>query len=707
MSNGEIVYGVTYSDNDYEEYSFHEIMRLLQPYNPEDDIDDDEIIITPFFGSKNEHSAATDTLTITSGKDATKEPHTAAAKSTDKRQPKAHQKATRRSTRVRAVRRPHNVGTEDISSIPSSQNRRRLRKAMFSRTVLWEDIIALSAKIKPNNCKLCQPIIIPADAYADQLPLPKNYHDAITGPYREYWIKAIAEEMENLRHFKVWKIQKLPHDAIPVKGKLVFKWKADENNHVAKAKVRFTMQGCRQIKGLHFRKTYAPVAYAASIRLALKLGVDLDYVIDTTDIKAAYLSAYLEPDITLFIEPPPGVDVPTGYGLRLVKALYGSMQGAQRLDVHKHNVLESMGYRRLAAESSIYYTKSGSKWGFTMLVTVVDDFLILTKTRVIMRTIKGELSKHWTISDKGPVKWMLNTRIRRDRPAGILKIDQSAYIEKKLREFGLDHLPPKTLPMSTATKLTASMCPTTKEGKSEASKLPYRSRTGALNYLRITRPDLCCVNSILSQFNKEWGKPHFDATTYAWQHAGGTKNHGLIFRKSGWTLGEPVRITVWVDAGHASCPDTRRSRGGHLIFLNGDLVDFGCKLQSGAPAQSSAVAEYRAVTDACNAVIWLRSCLNEMGISVKEPILFREDNQACINMATNYMTTKRTKHVDIKHHVIRYWCRKGVMDFAYTHTSGQLADIMTKCLSKSTFTRLRSRCISDIHVNDVTGPFKL
>ena len=31
---------------------------------------------------------------------------------------------------------------------------------------------------------------------------------------------------------------------------------------------------------------------------------------------------------------------------------------------------------------------------------------------------------------------------------------------------------------------------------------PYRSRVGALNYLRLTRPDMMCSNNILYQFNK-------------------------------------------------------------------------------------------------------------------------------------------------------------------------------------------------------------
>ena len=135
---------------------------------------------------------------------------------------------------------------------------------------------------------------------------------------------------------------------------------------------------------------------------------------------------------------------------------------------------------------------------------------------------------------------------------------------------------------------------------------------------------------------------------------------------------------------------------------------FDNKLQQGVPAQSSAVAEYRAITRACNALIWLRSCLKELNMELEEPVLFREDNQAAIaaiNMSTNFMTTKRTKHVDIQHHIIRYRCRKDVMDFAYVDTDNQLADMMHKILTHPPFRIHRAQCMSNEHVKDDNNPF--
>ena len=140
------------------------------------------------------------------------------------------------------------------------------------------------------NRPLAKKIIIKPGTFVDQLPLPKDYDDAVLGPYRDYWIPAIAAELQNLQSYKVWKKQKLPKGVIPVRGRFVFKWKPDSNNHLERAKARFTMQGCTQIRNLHFKKTYAPIAYAESLRLIFKIGVELDYEIDTTDLESAFLT---------------------------------------------------------------------------------------------------------------------------------------------------------------------------------------------------------------------------------------------------------------------------------------------------------------------------------------------------------------------------------------------------------------------------------
>ena len=123
------------------------------------------------------------------------------------------------------------------------------------KTELRAVIHARAARMRPTQTALPPAITIPPGTTVDQLPLPRSYEDTVTGPYRRYWIKAIADEMDCLRQHGVWRVQRLPHCARPVKGKLVWKWKPNADNTLNKAKARFTMKGFNQIRGRDYKRT--------------------------------------------------------------------------------------------------------------------------------------------------------------------------------------------------------------------------------------------------------------------------------------------------------------------------------------------------------------------------------------------------------------------------------------------------------------------
>ena len=177
---------------------------------------------------------------------------------------------------------------------------------------------------------------------------------------------------------------------------------------------------------------------------------------------------------------------------------------------------------------------------------------------------------------------------------------------------------------------------------------------------------------------------------------------GIGFAKT--SPGQPKAwvIIVWVDSAHAVCPKTRRSRTGFFITLNGNLLSYRSKLQPGVPSQSSSEAEYRALSDALNEVIWIVMVLREIGIEVTTPIEFKEDNEAAIKLGQNKMASARSKHIDLRHHVIRYHNEKGTICLSYCPTSKMIADMLTKCLACPSFKRLRSQVMTnvDIDIND-------
>ena len=70
----------------------------------------------------------------------------------------------------------------------------------------------------------------------------------------------------------------------------------------------------------------------------------------------------------------------------------------------------------------------------------------------------------------------------------------------------------------------------------------------------------------------------------------------------------------------------------------------------------------------------------------KIPILL--DNTSAIAITENPVQHSRTKHIDIRYHFIREHVMNDTVELHFVLSEKQLADIFTKPLDESTFTRL-------------------
>ena len=85
----------------------------------------------------------------------------------------------------------------------------------------------------------------------------------------------------------------------------------------------------------------------------------------------------------------------------------------------------------------------------------------------------------------------------------------------------------------------------------------------------------------------------------------------------------------------------------------------------------------------------MRNQLVDYGIQLEKiPIFY--DNTSAIAITENPVQHSRTKHIDIRYHFIREHVMNGTMELHFVPSEKQLADIFTKALGKSTFTRLVS-----------------
>ena len=63
------------------------------------------------------------------------------------------------------------------------------------------------------------------------------------------------------------------------------------------------------------------------------------------------------------------------------------------------------------------------------------------------------------------------------------------------------------------------------------------------------------------------------------------------------------------------------------------------------------------------------------------------DNQGSIKMAKNDMSSTRTKHIDIKYHLVRDMVHEKRIALEYVPTTEMVADVLTKPLDRVLFER--------------------
>jgi hypothetical protein len=128
-------------------------------------------------------------------------------------------------------------------------------------------------------------------------------------------------------------------------------------------------------------------------------------------------------------------------------------------------------------------------------------------------------------------------------------------------------------------------------GPPVADPTGYGSTAGALQYLIFTRPDITYAIQQVCLHMHDPQELHLTVMKRILRYLRGTLDFGLLLRLSSTT-----ELRVYTDADWASCPNTRQSTSGYVMFLGDSLVSWSSKRQS-VVSRSSAEAEYRAVAN--------------------------------------------------------------------------------------------------------------
>jgi len=166
----------------------------------------------------------------------------------------------------------------------------------------------------------------------------------------------------------------------------------------------------------------------------------------------------------------------------------------------------------------------------------------------------------------------------------------------------------------------------------------------------------------------------------------GTANYELVFNGK-----LSFDLIAYSDASFASNLDDRRSYTGIIILLGGTAISWTSKKQHRI-AFSTAEAEYKAIAESGQDIIWLRNLLEQLIFKVPHhlksekniklpPTTLYVDNQIAIKFATENKVSARNKYIDIDCHAIRELIGDNTIVLQYAPSHEQLADMLTKIQS--------------------------
>ena len=411
----------------------------------------------------------------------------------------------------------------------------------------------------------------------------------------------------------------------------------------------------------------------------MAITAQLDLEAHQMDISNAYLEGKL--DVKIYMEIPEGMDVSNqkNKALLLQKRLYGLKQSGRIWHQKFRKYLISIGFSPIPADPCVFIN---SQTG-AIISVYVDDLLIFSPKISCINAVKKQLKQEYKIRDLGEVDHILGVRVRRNRRARTLTMDQTVYIMNFLHEYGIDNSRSVTTPIDGYEALTPAL-----PGEPRTDQLEYQKRVGHLMYaMTQTRFDLAFAVGKLSQYCHDPSMRHRVALDRVLRYLNWTTKLGIIFNRSEESY--TPNPFGYADAAYANNLDNRKSTHGMVLLLTGSACIWTSTKQR-TVSTSTTEAEYIAQCQASKQLVWAGRWLQQLGFRESGPIELLCDNQGAIALIKNPENHSRTKHIDVQYHYVREVVEDGLVQISYVPTTEMAADILTKPLTKVAFERCRA-----------------
>jgi len=171
--------------------------------------------------------------------------------------------------------------------------------------------------------------------------------------------------------------------------------------------------------------------------------------------------------------------------------------------------------------------------------------------------------------------------------------------------------------------------------------------------------------TILGRYIHNPGQAHWKALKRVLVYLNTTKDRELCIGRGINDNSQEV-VTIWVDADHGRCPDSRRSTSGVVITIRGSTIDCISKRQ-GSVSNSTAASELKAMLVAVHKTTIVRTLFAEIGVTL-DPVRVLTDSQVALDMLKRGHPSTATKHLAQIYYEVKEAETNGMCVF--THTPG-------------------------------------
>ncbi|GKB30032.1 hypothetical protein Tco_0869433, partial [Tanacetum coccineum] len=209
-------------------------------------------------------------------------------------------------------------------------------------------------------------------------------------------------------------------------------------------------------------------------------------------------------------------------------------------------------------------------------------------------------------------------------------------------------------------------------------QLEYSRAIGCLMYAMMsTRPDIAYAVGRLSRFTSDPSRQHWQAITRVVKYLKVTMNYGLSY------VGYPSVLEAYSDASWINHVEDSSSTSGWVFLLGGGAILWASKKKT-CITGSTMESKFVALGDVGKEADWLRNLIYEILIWPKPiaPISIHCDSAATLAKAYSQMYNGKSRHLGVRHSMIRELIIIGVISIKFVRSQHNLADNLTKGLAR-------------------------